>query len=411
MINRMTLVSARAISSLILAGVIGVSGASPLRAQSTGLDARWRAWLGCWQSSESPANGQSSLVCVIPAGRASSGVNVITFANGKELSREQLRATGDKVPVAKEGCNGWETAQWSADNRRVYVESELTCTGGLKRTSTGLIAMSAQGEWIDIKNIDAGGGSGLWGIRYRDAGTPAGLPPEITAALAGRQLTIATARAAAGAPIGLADIVDASKHLQPGLVQGWLVARGQVIRLDARQVAALADNGVPGSVTDVMLALEYPKLFSLDAGPFARLGSSADSTRIADSYPRDVRVSNVYTDRYGYGRNAGYGYSGYGYSPYGYSPYGYSPYGYSPYGYSPYGYGYGGRAPYIIVTKGGPATPRGRAVNGEGYTRGDQSNGSGRTSVSRPRSSSGSSGSSGGTRPTGSGGRTAKPRH
>jgi len=411
MINRMTLVSARPISSLILAAIIGAGGAAQLRAQSGGLDARWQAWLGCWQSSDSPAYGRSSLVCIVPAGPASSGVNIITLANGKELSRERLQATGDKVPVEKEGCNGWETAQWSADNRRVYLESELTCAGGLKRTSTGLIAMSAQGEWIDVKNIDAGGGSGLWGIRYRDAGTPAGLPAEIANALAGRRLAIETAREVAGAPIGSADVIDASRHLQPGIVQGWLVARGQPIKLDARQIAALADNGVPGSVTDVLLALEYPRVFSLDAGPFGKLRSATDSTRMADEYARDIRVGNVNTDRYGYGRNNGYGYSPYGYSRYGYSPYGYSPYGYSPYGYSPYGYGYGGRAPYIIVTKGSSASPRGRAINGQGYTRGNDTNGSGRTSVSRPRTTSGSSGSSGGSQPTSSGGRTAKPRH
>jgi len=408
MSNRMTLVSARAISSLILAGIIGVSGASPVRAQTAGLDTRWQPWLGCWQSSDSPAYARSSLVCVIPAGRASPGVNVITLANGKELSREQLEATGGRVAVAKDGCNGWETAQWSADNRRVYLQSELTCADGVKRTSSGLIAMSAEGEWIDVKDIAAGRGSNLWGMQYRDAGTPAGLPAEITTALSGTQLSTSTARAAAGAPIGLADIIDASKHLEPGLVQGWLVARGQPFKLDARRLTALADNGVPGSVTDVMLALTYPKVFSLDAGALDQQ-SNADFSRNAGVY----RGVDVYADRYGYGRNGvspfGWGmYSGYGYSPYGSSGYGYSPFGYSPYGYSPYGYGYGGRSPYIIVTRGGAAAPRGRAINGHGYTRGDESNGSGRTSVSRPRSSSGSSG---GGRPASSGGRTAKPRH
>jgi len=395
----MTLVSGRVAGSIFFASLLAVAGAQSLPAQGNkGVDARWQAWLGCWQRSEAPVDARSLLVCVVPAS-GSSAVNVVTIADGKEVTRERLQATGARLPIAKYGCDGWETTRWSADSRRVYLRSELTCVGGLQRTSIGVLAFSSTGEWLDIQGVIAAGAPSLRGIRYRDAGIPPGVPAEIAAALTGRQVAISAARATAGARIGLADVVDASRNVDPGVVQGWLVARGQPFQLDAAQLASLADAGVPGSVTDVMLALTYPNVLALELGAVdGQLLSPTDSALAADAYQPAGRATQVYT-----GRN---GYPSFGYSPF---DWGYSGYGYSPYGYSPYAYGsYGNRAPYIIVTKASSATtPRGRAEKGRGYTRGDHSTGSGKTSVTPTQ---GSSGAGTGRGSPGSTGRTAKPR-
>jgi hypothetical protein len=393
----MTGIQVRAISGFLLAGVFILAGAPVLQAQSTGLDTRWQAWLGCWRASDPPLTGRALYVCVVPAS-GSSAVNVVSIADGKEISRERVEATGQQRLIAKDGCTGWEGAQWSADSRRVYLRSELTCPGTLQRTSSGVLAISGRGEWLDVQVVRAGGGSGLALVRYQDAGMPAAIPAEIAAALAGRQRSVSAARLAAGAPIGTADVVDAARNADPEAVNGWLVERGQALQVDAGQLAALSDAGVPGSVTDVMLALSYPDVLALNRG------TPADSAREADGYQIGGRASQVYFDRFGYSP-FGWGYSAYR------SPYGYSPYGYSG---SIYGAGYGSywnRSPYIIVTKGSSQSiPRGRAVNGRGYTRGDQASGSGRTSTTPSRGSVGSS-STGTSRPTsGSGGRTAKPR-
>ena len=410
---RFTFVPVQTISAVLFVAALVINGLSPLHAQTSDRDFRLLAWLGCWQPSDASEAARSSLVCVVPA-TGSSAVDIVTLSGGKEIARERLHATGERIAVNREGCSGWERAHPSADGRRVYVQSELTCAGEVKRSSSGLFAISYEGDWLDVRGVNAGGRSGLSGVRYRDAGVPAGVPAGIASALTARRLAVSAARSSAGARIRNADIVDAVKNADEGVVQGWLVARAETFDVSASQLASLADAGVPGGVTDVMLALTYPRVFALDLGPLEMLRPQNTELSEGDDSRLRGRSSNVYVDRYGSARDlySPYGYSPYGYSPYGYSPYGYSAYGYGPYRYSSYGYGsYFNRFPYVIVTKGtGAESARGRAVNGRGYTRGDRASGSGRPTVSRPRGSTGSSGSGSGSRPTGSGGRTAKPR-
>ena len=383
--TRATRIQVRAAFGFFLGVVLSVAGPSALKGQSADYDARWQAWLGCWQPAEARLTGRSPYVCVIP-GSGSSSVTVVTVNNGKEISRQRIEATGQQRAISEDGCSGWESAKWSADSRRIYTQSELTCPGAIRRTSRGILAISGTGEWLDVQVVRAGEGSGLSVARYRDGGSPTEIPAEISAALVGKQRAISAARMAAGAPIGAADVVDATRNTDSDAVNGWLVERGQAMSLDATQLAALAEAGVPGKVTDVLLALAYPDVLALDRG------TGDDSPRGNGGYRMPGRASEIYFGRYGY------------------SPYGYSPYGYLGSGLVS-GFGaYGSRYPYIIVTKGGSEiTTRGRAENGRGYTRRDDSSGSGSTTSARPRGSSGTSGT--GSRPSsGSGGRTAKPR-
>lgn len=381
--TRKTRIQLRSVLGFFLGSVLIGAGTSALQAQSTGYDPRWQAWLGCWRPAEARLTGSSPYVCVIPGSRSSS-IAVVTISNGKEISRQRIEATGQQRPITEDGCSGWESAQWSSDSRRIYMRSEVTCPGALRRTSSGILAISGGGEWLDVEVVRAGNGSGLAVARYQDAGSPNEIPPEISAALAGKQRAISAARMAAGAPIGTADVVDATRNTDSDAVNGWLVERGQALALDATQLAALSDAGVPGKVTDVMLAQSYPDVLALDRG------TPDDSQRETAGNRMPGRASEISFGRYGY-------------SPYGYSPYGYLGNGLV----GGFGY-YGSRYPYIIVTKGGTEA-RGRAEKGRGYTRRDDSSGGGSTTSTRPRGSSGTSGT--GSRPSsGSTGRTAKPR-
>lgn len=387
-------VSAQAMVGALFAGTIALFASDAARAQSADPDPRWQPWLGCWQPADAPTAMQSPLVCVVPA-PGSSGVDLVSIAGGAEVSRERLEATEEQRSIAKEGCSGWESTQWSRDNRRVYLRSEVTCPGAPKRILNGVLAMSSGGEWLDIQGVGAGGGYGVRVLRYRDAGVPGGLRAEMASALAGRQLAVSAARTAAGADIGTSDVVDAARHLDPAVVRAWLVERGQGFDLDGKQLASLSDAGVPGSVTDVMVALSYPKKFTLARATHeGDLRSSADSAFATDPYRSPVRPMSGYFGR------SGYSPFGWGYDPYR------SGYGYSRYG-SGAGYGwYWNRSPYVIVQRGrGQGTLGARAVNGRGYTHDDQRSGGG-ASGTRTRGSSGS----GAARGSGGSGRKAKPR-
>lgn len=382
--------------------------------QSAQLDARWQPWIGCWQpaaqqssaiSFTAPRSNNAPLVCVIPATGTpvSSGVEIVTIADGKIVARDTIDATGQNVARSKDGCNGVESAKWSADGRRVYVSSDFTCPGGLKRTSSGLFAISPTGEWVNVQGVNAGGNKGVRTLHYTDAGTPSTLPSEISQALHNRALAVSTARAAAGAPLTAADVVEASRQLDPTVVEGWIVDRGQGFGVDANELIALADAGVPSNITDAMVALSYPKAFAVNRPSDVSGVGAIDAAQnvsgleVERSSGRNVQVMMMPAySPYGY---SPFGYSPYDYNGYGYSPYGYSPYGYSPYGgyYSPsaayYGAGYGGyywNQPTIIVLKGDqPSQPRGYVVKGRGYTQSAPTSGwSGSTAEPRPTVSS-----------------------
>lgn len=368
--------------------------------QSAQLDARWQPWIGCWRpappqqsgpaSFSVPRNSDAPLVCVVPGdpGQPSS-VSVVTIAKGKVVARDTIVANGQSISHSKDHCDGIESASWSPDGHRLYVTSDYTCPGNVKRTSSGLFAISPSGEWVNVQSVDASGRKGVSTLRYADAGRPSDLPPDIAEVLNGGQFETSTARVAAGARLTTGDVVEASHHVDPSVVEAWLIDRGQNFHIDANQLVALSDAGLPGSITDAMVAVSYPKAFMMNPSTAAgesAVDSTGDGVDVERSPAQKVDVMMVPSySPYDYSPfiYGPYGYYGLGYAPYGYSPYGYSPYGYSGYGYSPYGayyspYAgyplgyYGGvylnnRAP-VIVLRGQP-TQRGYAVRGRGYTR------------------------------------------
>ena len=413
LVNRQSQIATRATGAVIAALTFAIAAVpSSASAQaSSQMDARWQPWIGCWRpaapqasaiSFSLPRNSDAPLVCVIPATTmpSTSGVNVVTVKDGKIVARDAIAATGQNVARVKDGCNGVESANWSTDGHRVYVNSDFTCPGGLKRTSSGLFAISPTGAWVNVQAVNASGNRGVRTLHYTDAGIPQTLPNEISDALRDRSLAVSTARAAAGARLKSADIVEASRKLDSTVVEAWVVDRGQSFAVDARELIALADAGVPGNVTDAMVAVSYPKAFvvnpSSDVEGTGAIEAAQDVSRsdVERSSPRSVQVMMMPAySSFGY---SPFDYYGYGYSPYGYSPYGYSPYGYSPYAgyggyYSPYagyGAGYGGGlyAPPIIVLRGNqPSPPRGYVVKGRGYTRTAPRSGASSGSTAEPR--------------------------
>lgn len=390
----------------ILAGSLLGAGTASAQGQTT--DARWQPWLGCWAPASTVGTTQTSSVCVIPAN--GTAVDLVTIADGKVTDRERIDANGERRDVTKDGCPGWEQASFAPGAARVYVRSQYDCSGGLVRRSNGVLAFSDEGEWIDVRGIAAGSQNGVRVVHFRPAGDSLALPAEIAAAHQVPGLASSTARLAASAPITIADIIDASSKLDATVVQAWLIEHGGQYKVDAAKLTELAKNGVPGSVTDLLVALTYPRVFSVGLAMRGGEVRQASGTQVADAGGNGREIPVYMYPSYGYG--------GYGWNPffYGYSPY---RYGYSPYGYgNPYGW-YGGNNPVVIVVKdpNPTTTVGGRAVRGRGFTRsGDGSSGTAtpRSSVGSGSSSSGGSASAGTTGSSSSGGsssgRTAHKR-
>lgn len=393
----------------LASAIVFVASGSAL-AQSVPSDPRWHAWIGCWTRLAAQDSATRQPICVIPAA-GTSAVDIVTVTDGRISSRERIEANGERRPSERDGCSGWERAQWSPDGRRVYLESEYACANNVKRTSSGLIAMSLKGEWLNVLGVTMGDATGVRVLRHRALVPTVAIPVEIQSALEANRALADGTRMLAAAPVGTADVVDAARQLNPAVVEAWLTERQQRFTVDAKGLVALADAKVPDGVIDVMVALSYPEAFAVK--------------------PSTTEVGSLVVDE-GFGRSGvadasapgcgGYGFSLYGWDDcylYGYFPSAYSYSRYGSYGYSPYGYGYdpytgwyAGAAPVVITLqpRGDDSESHGRVINGRGYSSG----GSGNSSSSS--SSSGSSGPSspsapGGSSTTSSGGeRTAQPR-
>jgi hypothetical protein len=242
------------------------------------------------------------------------------------------------------------------------------------------------------------------------------VPAEIASALRERSAGVEAARLRAGASIGATAVIEASRSADSTVVAAWLLEREQRFALDSKTLVQLADAGVPGAVTDALVAVSNPAVFRV-----ARASAPSDSLPLATvSSRRRTSAMVVPYDPWMWGT---YGLDSY---RYGY-PYGYG-YGYG-YGYSGYGYGYnngyyGGYAPPIIIVTGREpgAAAAGQMVRGRGYTQPAGSPSTGAPAHERPSrseptytptssGSSSSSPSSGGSSSGGSSeGRTAKPR-
>jgi hypothetical protein len=402
-------------AAAIAVALVSLSATTSAAQQTSG--SRWQGWLGCWTGVTPDALMPSAapLVCITPTSNADV-VIVATVQDGKVLGTKTIDASGKDQPIEAKDCTGTQNAEWSADARRVYLKAVATCAG-TTRTTSGILAMSPAGEWLDVQGIAAGEGQNVRVARYRDAGLPEKLPEDIRSALEGRSASVQGARVAAGANVGTAAVIEASKKATPAVVEAWLLERGQHFALDAKTLLQLADAGVPARVTDAMIAVTNPQTFSV-----AHVNPNTQYNRPEDEVTGrriPVFLAPPMYDPYGWGYSPYYGYG----SPYGY---GYNGYGYGGY----YGYPYYGSTPVIVVPGGNvPGGNGGRMVRGEGYQPGVGASSTGRTA--RPRnapspadsrssgswgssssgsSSSGSTGSSSTPASSSAPERTAKPR-
>ncbi len=333
-------------------------------------------WIGCWDLVPRDGFGASNeRVCVIPTDKPTV-VDLVSLAGDSIASRQQLDATASKRDVKEGDCAGVEDV--NATGARVYLRTTMRCKEQ-NRLVNSVMAISRDGEWLDVRGVAFGTNVGVRANRYREAPASARLPAEVAKALEGRPRGMNAARVAAAGTMQLSDVEEASRYLEVGVLQTLLAERGQGFALDAKNLEALDEAGVDPQVIDIMVALSYPQVFALDR------------TALGDA-PPDTR-----------GENYGGGYDRGGYDRGGYYGGGY------PYGYDPYGYGYGrgsgwlyGRRPIVVVDRGSGNTvdEHGKVVKGRGYVspRSDgSSSSSGSSGSARPSSSSGgsSSGSAG----------------
>ncbi|MBL0940809.1 MAG: hypothetical protein IBJ03_18085 [Gemmatimonadaceae bacterium] len=438
-------------AAIVLASVSLVASSSAQAQGATRIDDRFQPWIGCWETLGVPQNSSTSSeqsapsrACILPSSRVPGSVDLVMLSGSRELSRTALPLPGQATEKSVDECKGSERAEWLANDTRLLLRAELTCDRGIRRVETGLMSIASTGEWLQLQTIQVDKSTATTVARFRFAGD-SGAPGDLGALRSSR-----TQRLAAGAPLTLGQVLDVSVQAPPALTEAWIAEMGLRFDLDAKRLVALADGGMPSNVIDLLVALANPEAFTLRPNSAMTAAGQQAGTAIAE-VPRDIQQSRCGAFNefcYGPGGMGAWGF-GYGFSraAYGmwdpFDPWGwrYSPYGSSlRYGmggmgaWNPWGWPLYGQGPIIIVNQppvnpgqgggGVGVAPRGRAVNGLGYTRGSvPSGGSGEPRPAYyPPGGSGASGSPAGGGSTGGGssagssggggggGRTAKPR-
>jgi hypothetical protein len=261
---------AKMTAALVAALLLGSSLAGAQRTQLASADGRWTPWVGCWQASSRDAlslelapNKAAPVVCIVPAA-GNATVDLVTVNGTKADAPERVDANGSRREVNREGCTGWETAEFSPDAKRIYLHSQHQCTGNRTRISSGIMSISPNGEWLDVQGVKVESHNGVRVIHYGRVPVPAALSADMRASLEGRNLASAVATTAAGDSLRLNDVIEAARKVDPLVVQTWLAQRGQGFDMDAKKLTQLSDAKVPTNVIDIMVALSYPQAFAIN---------------------------------------------------------------------------------------------------------------------------------------------------
>jgi hypothetical protein len=340
----------RTATASTLAAALLAAGVSSASAQSAIYGAGLQAWLGCWSAdlSELRTDAAPTVVCITPTSNVDVA-DVLTVQGGRVLARETLDATGRSHPIQGSRCTGERNARWSSDRRRLFVHSVGTCAGVSSSTS-GLLAMSTDGQWIDVEAVSAGGGANVRVARYQEVAPPSALPAAARSALRAQSLATRSLRAAASAPVRAEDVIEASRALDAAVVDAWILERAQRFDVTPTDLAALRNLGVAARVTDALGAVTDSESFT-----FARGADDPSSLPLASTYDAWNAMPLGWGWGWPYGiplRGRGTGYR---------NP-------------RPFGY----YRPPIIIVRGHSTRPRGRGESGQGgYPRGDGRDGRG----------------------------------
>jgi hypothetical protein len=284
-------------------------------------DARWQAWLGCWTSDSLHAPA-ATLVCVTPVVR-SSAVELLTVARGAIVIRERIEANGRPLPIDGNGCQGTESANWSASGRRLYLHADFSCANRTPGTTATIFSMMPTGEWLRVEKARSGGGTVLSATRLRPAPMPSVLSEVAARTIAGQQRAVVAARASSAAPIVVDEIIDAVHNLDGDVVRAWIDASQQRFDFAASQIAALANAGVPTPILDAVAGtvVEAPQIVRAEPPVVVDQGPPQMTTmRVCPA--NGCAAENRYSDYNGADWNNAPPYSPYSYNGYPY-PYPY----------------------------------------------------------------------------------------
>ena len=263
-------------------------------AQAPTAGSQWLAWYGCWEADDVRDDESPLLVCFEPMDDEA-GVEIRTLADGDVLGVEHIVADGTPVAAEEGGCTGDRSATWSADGARVFISSELHCAEGVTRSTSGVMALTNEGnQWLEIHAVRSGDREPILGVRAfapasREAMEAQGVQPPV----ADRGLAVRTARSVVSAPLSPADVSEAVELAGAPVTRALIAEIGHPFQLSSDVARELTRQGVPGDVLDVMVAVTYPERFDIEGASWE--AEQAPPARYAQ--PRATRSVAGWPDR------------------------------------------------------------------------------------------------------------------
>lgn len=416
---------------------------APLSLEAQEAGDPWAAFLGCWTPVESAALGTPPITCVLPVPETPAAARILTVRAGTTLRDQTILANGTRVALEDAQCSGWTTASFSERGARLYLAGESRCGDTPVVRTSGIYAILPNGDWLDVAGARADAGEQLQVERSRIVPW-FDLPEGVVAELEPLMRAAGAARLAAGRPLRVADVIDVSGRVDPGVAEVWLAEvsfemREDDLRVDARELRTLAAAKVPERVIDMLVAVANPDHFAVAVSEQGVRASALPRAVASNGFSGSAFDGSAYTgmmrcDRMHFGvpfAMSPFAFNGFLGFPLGigtglfdcfggsplafdarYGLFGWSRAGMYP-GFFP---GYGGYPITVVVnrsTGGGPPPTGGRVIRGRGYSEGPGTldgttaqprSASVRSSQSRPRAPGTASGS-----PSTSGRSAARP--
>lgn len=320
-------------------------------------DTRWIAWAGCWEASEDGTDAASRLLVCFEPMADRDGVEIRTILGGDVVAFEEVVTDGRMTPIEESGCTGTRSAAWSEDGARVFLESTLRCAEGITRSTRGVMALTGNGDrFLEIHAARSGEEPPVVGVqRYVPAREETLEAQGVEAPRRERDLAVRTTRAALAAPLEPSGVVELVDRAGPEVARALIAEAGDPFALSADLLRDLAEQGVPGDVIDVMVAVTFPERFEI-----------ADASWEASRAPRVGDRGSRYAD--GYGGTGRHVYLGI--DPF----FHYDPYFYGSGFYTPYGPRWGYRSPFhggtVIIVRPQVRDRQARVSPNSGYVPG-----------------------------------------
>jgi len=350
--------------TVLIAGPLPAAD-GPNQVGNATVDSRWMPWIGSWRLVSNTINTtdedmKGEFQMKIGPGDRESAVSMKASMDENVLFEDTIIADGSAHTLKDKDCSGIYSYSWSNSGKRLIFESESSCPDESLRKISGISFIDRSQEWLDIQLMQSGEERIITVRRY--------------AAVIGEEdspkydlRTMLIARRTAGASFSENEIIELSKKVVPEVLEAAVLEMHTPFKINSKVLVRLADAEVPPSVIDLMVALSFPHMFSIER----------DTVSIADKSDSTGSAAG--------GGSASTTYVHYSvidpYFPWYWGPYTYSLYwgGWPGWGYYPPYYPYPPYNPYPPGTSppGGPdQRSSGRLVAGQGYTSVTPSNGS-----------------------------------